>query len=106
MYLEQILEEIKSSIKVLNLRIENLAASLSSSKNIQSEYLTIKQLVNSGFWPYSEHATRKMIDRKKLIEGIHYSKINGRIIMYLPALKNFLQENFYSHPQYQELRSA
>jgi hypothetical protein len=36
-----------------------------------------------------------MISRKKLIEGIHYSKIDGRIILYYPALKEYLEKSFY-----------
>jgi len=95
MYLEELLKEIQSSIKLIQLKLENSLSNAAKLSSNSHDYYTIKQLCKSGLWPYSEHATRKMISRKKLIEGIHYSKIDGRIILYYPALKEYLEKSFY-----------
>jgi hypothetical protein len=91
MYLETILEEIKIEISKLREEVNSLK---SIQKPYIPEYCFISDLKNFPFWPYSVQATRKMITRGKLIEGIHYKKVDGKIICNINMLKEYIGQNF------------
>lgn len=96
MFLEQILEDLSVTNKKLKEKVERLEKIIEEKVVApEMEYVGIKQLANSGKWPYSEMATRKMIERGKFIEGIHYKKIDGRVICHWPSMKEYLENRFY-----------
>lgn len=37
-----------------------------------------------------------MIERGKFVEGYHYRKVNGRILVYWPAMNEYLEKKFFS----------
>jgi len=96
MYLEQILDDlICKQEKILN-EIEELKKTLKLiSEPRYSKFVSLKQLIAIGIWPYTEMATRKMIQRKKLKEGYHYQKIDNRYIFSKPALVEYLENQFH-----------
>lgn len=97
MYLEQILEDIFVKQDKILSELESLKEKLNIiSKKDFNEFVSLRQLIDSGVWPYTEMATRKMIQRKKLIEGYHYKKIDKRYIFSKKALINYLEQHFYN----------
>lgn len=97
MYLEQILEEISITNKKLTARVAELEKVMTDRLvTPEKEFMTLKELVESGKWPYTQMATRKMIERGKLQECYHYNKIDGKWIFSWAALKEYLEIKFYS----------
>ena len=96
MYLEEILEDLKKEIKSINKQIISLEKKINNTES-STQFAFINQLSKMDFWPYSPAATRKMISRGKLIEGVHYQKVDGRIICNIIALKNFIAQKFTSY---------
>ena len=95
MYLEEILEDLKREIKEINRQVSIIKKKINS--NTLPKYVFVSQLESLDFWPYSLNATRKMISRKRLIEGIHYQKLDGRIICNVNALKEFISQKFANY---------
>ncbi|MGE4466138.1 hypothetical protein [Sphaerochaeta sp.] len=97
MYLEQILEEISVTNKKLTARMAELEKVMNDKLIApEKEFVTLKELAESGKWPYTLQATRKMIERGKLEERYHFNKIDGKWIFSWPALREYLENKFYS----------
>ena len=94
MYLENILEDIKIEISKLKKEIISLKNNQKNSQDTLPVYAFITDLKKIPFWPYSPSATRKMITRGKLINGIHYTKLDGKIICNISSLKDYIEKNF------------
>jgi len=97
-YLEQILENLTISINATISEVQELKnLVMTFAEKNPGEFISLKQLADTGKWPYTEMATRKMIERGKLKEGYHYKKIDGRYIFSFSALQKYLENNFYSN---------
>ena len=101
MFIEQTMENMLNTIYEIKAKLEKLEGTVSQPQEDSTEFLTLKQIGQLKDWPYTEAATRKMILRGKLIEGVHYSKVDGKIICKWSACQHFLKKNFTNH-----LRSA
>lgn len=102
MYIEQAMENVLNTMYEIKAKLERLESSVSHpAEDVSTEFITLKQIGELKEWPYTEAATRKMILRGKLIEGVHYSKVDGKIICKWSACQHFLKKNFTNH-----LRSA
>jgi len=97
MFLEQILEEIAVTNKRLSARVEELEKVMNEKiSGPTADFMTIKQMVTTGQWPYSEQATRKMIERGKFEENYHYNKIDSKYICNWKAMQEYLENKFYT----------
>lgn len=95
MFLEEVLKELSKGIHELHSKIEEVTEILNSHiAGSEPEFLTIKQLSEMKDWPYSEQATRKMIMRERLVEGIHYFKVEGKIICKWSTYRRYLSKNY------------
>jgi hypothetical protein len=102
MFIEQTLNEMMTTIHELKCKLEKIETFVTSdAKNDDSEFITIKQISEHKDWPYSSAATRKLITRGRLLEGVHYFKVEGKIICKWSACYSYLSKNFSGH-----LRSA
>jgi len=98
MYMEEALATLVREVEGIKEHLERLGEEISTpnGKNIP-EYLTVEQAHHLPDWPFSGPATRKLISRGHLKEGLHYYKINGRIILRWAALKEMLDRHFLMH---------
>jgi len=95
MYIEETLAQLSEQLNSLALKVERIQKILETSKSIDNaEFLSINQICECKFWPYTASATRKMITREKLIEGYHYYKFDGKIICSVEAFKNYMKNKF------------
>jgi len=102
MFLEQTLDELVTAIHEMKCKLEQLESNFSNEASGEdAEFITIKQIGEHKDWPYSDSATRKLITRGRLTEGVHYFKVEGKIICKWSACRSYLSKNFSGH-----LRSA
>lgn len=101
MFIEQAMENMLNTIYEIKAKLEKLEGAVNQPQEDSTEFLTLKQIGQFKEWPYTEGATRKMILRGRLIEGVHYSKVDGKIICKWSACQQFLKKYFTNH-----LRSA
>jgi hypothetical protein len=102
MFLEQTLDELVSTIHEMKCKLDKIESNFSTEANADdAEFITIKQIGEHKDWPYSDSATRKLISRGRLMEGVHYFKVEGKIICKWSACRSYLSKNFAGH-----LRSA
>jgi len=95
MYMEEAIATISKKVERIEDSIGKLEQALKSDNGSHvPEYLTIQQIDELADWPFSGSATRKLISRRNLLEGVHYHKINGRIILRWSALKGLLDGHF------------
>jgi len=98
MYMEEALETLVQKVEWIEEHLERLGEEISGSNSKAiPEYLTVEQAHLLPDWPFSGPATRKLISRGHLKEGLHYYKINGRIILRWAALKEMLDRHFLMH---------
>ena len=95
MFIEEVLKELSKGIHELHGKVEKVTEILNDHMSEdEPEFLTVRQLSEMKDWPYSEQATRKMIIRNRLDEGVHYFKVDGKIICKWSACRRYLSKNY------------